>query len=96
MKPALLTNNECPRIKLVLWTGLGGDQPGQRSAFFTVLVLHEAPNLSVVRLPVFLICYLDDVSCLVVNTLQVKTESKHTQLEYDAKKNKKTTLSSRE
>lgn len=76
MRSALLTNNECPWIKVVLRTGLGGDQPGQGSTFFTVLVLHKAPNLSVVRLPVFLVYYFDDVSCLVVNTLQGKNREK--------------------
>lgn len=65
----LRTNNICSRIKQVLWTGLGGDEPSQCSALFTVLVLYEASDLSVVWLTVIFICYLDHISCLVVNTL---------------------------
>lgn len=73
---SLLTNDVGPRIKLVLWAGLGGDQPGQCSTLFTVLVLDEASNLSIVRLPIFLICYLDHISCLVVYTLWIHINNK--------------------
>lgn len=65
----LWTNNISARIELVLWAGLSGDEPCQCCTFFTVLILHKASNLSVVRLPVFFICYLNHVSYLVVYTL---------------------------
>lgn len=68
---SLLTNDVGPRIKLVFWAGLSGDQPRQRRTLFTVLVLHEASNLGIVRLPVLLVRHLNHVSGLVVHTLRV-------------------------
>lgn len=73
---SFLTNYVRPRIKLVLWAGLSWEQPCQSCTLFTVLVLHEASNLSIVRLPILLVCYLNYISGLVVHTLwdEMQTE----------------------
>lgn len=66
----LLTDNICARIKLVLWTSLGRDEPGEGGTLFTVLVLNKTSDLSVVRLPVVLVDHLDHVSRLEVHSLK--------------------------
>lgn len=65
----LLTDDVCPWIKVVAWTGLSGDEPRQSRTLLAVLVLHKPSDLSIVRLPIVFIYDPDHITYLVIHTL---------------------------
>ena len=49
------TNDVCAWVKVISWTGLCRNQPGQCSALFTILVLNEPTDLGEIWLSIIFV-----------------------------------------
>lgn len=66
----ILTDDIGRRIKLAPGARKGGNEPCQRGTLLAILVLDEAPDLSIVGLSILFINHRNNVSNLIIHSLE--------------------------